>query len=311
MTTPEELLCSRKWRMARSLWMLFGWFPFAFAAWIGYLIIGVKSRNWKWITLAIAFFVFGVTAFWVMVWVGNSADVDKGQSFPEPYATYSSIVMWTTLLVWIGNAAVLQWFINRRWLIWRAHNGKKVSAPWYATATATGQRTPQPDAQRVASVFDATLANGSGTTALSGTQPAAPAYPSPPAYPPPPAPGAYPAPVGYPAPAGHAAPPTPPPAARATPVVASTAAAAPVALDINSATQAELMTLPGFDAGTAAQVVSARQQGGVFSDVSELVTRAGVKPHVVAGLSGKVAVVPAPAASPRAPGSPNGRRLEF
>lgn len=61
MTTAEELLCSRRWRLARGAWMLFGWFPFAFTAWIGYMIIGVKSRNWKWIALSVAFFVFGLS----------------------------------------------------------------------------------------------------------------------------------------------------------------------------------------------------------------------------------------------------------
>lgn len=295
MTTPEELLCSRKWRMARSLWMLFGWFPFAFAAWIGYLIIGVKSRSWKWIALSIAFFVFGVTAFSVMVWVGNSADVDKGESFPEPYTTYSSIVMWTTLLVWIGNAAVLQWFINRRWLVWRAHNSKMISAPWYATATATGGPAPQADPQRVASVLDTTLASGSGTSVRGATS----------------APAVYPAPSVQGAPPAQPAPPMASPNWGASPVSPPASAA----LNINTATQEQLATLPGMDAATAAHVVGVRQQTGRFADASELVTRAGVKPHVFAGLAGQIAAGPAPATPPASsnssPSSPNGRRLEF
>lgn len=287
MTTAEELLCSRKWRLSRSLWMLFGWFPLAFAAWIGYMIIGVKSRNWKWIAISIALFVFGTAVFSVMMWVGGETNVEKGESFPEPYATYSSIAMWSSLIVWIGNAAGLQWWINRRWLVWRAHNDKKVSAPWYATATASGQPVTQPDQQRVSSVLEATLANNASAASVPGAiQPAPPAPPA-------------------------------PPAAMTNTFVAPSVAMVPAALDINTATQRELAALPGFDESIAAQVIAARSRTGVFSDASELVTRAGVKPHVLAGLLGRITVSGSPGPTqPSAdlgsvPASQNGRRLEF
>ncbi|MGM7666083.1 ComEA family DNA-binding protein [Microbacterium sp. A93] len=285
MTTAEELLCSRKWRLSHGLWMLFGWFPFAFAAWIGYMVIGVKARNWKWIAISIAFFAFGSVVFAVMMWVGGETNTQKGESLPEPYDTYSSIAMWSSIIVWIGNAAGVQWWINRKWLVWRAHNDKSISTPWYATATASGPVNPQPNPQRVASLLETTLLNGSESR-LPGT--------------------------GEPAPIAASSYPSPPSVFNAPSVTPASAT-----LDINTATLGDLAALPGFDLATAAQVVAARDQAGGFRDTSDLVTRAGVKPHVLAGVLGRITVgamtgFTAPTSAPRVvPGPDNGRRLEF
>lgn len=309
MTTAEELLCSRRWRLTRSLWMLFGWFPFAFTAWIGYMIIGVKSKNWKWIAISIAFFVFGTAVFSVMMWVAGETNVQKGEPFPQPYATYSSIAMWSSLIVWLGNAAGLQWWINRKWLVWRANNDKKVSAPWYATATASGQPASHHDPQRVAMLFDTTLANGSGSSVPGPIQPPPPA---------PRAPVAQPAPVHQPPAWPQPAPATPAGAVSAPAAfVAPSAATVPPVLDINTATQNELASLPGFDASIAAQIVAVRNQTGGFGDTSELVTRAGVRPHLLTGLSGRIVVssasgpFPPHASAESTPAPQHGRRLEF
>ncbi len=93
-------------------------------------------------------------------------------------------------------------------------------------------------------------------------------------------------------------------------------APAPLALDINTAAQDELAALPGFDTATAAQVVAVRSRIGGFRDTAELVTRAGVRPHVLAGVQGRIVVetadAVAPSAMPRAvPARDSGRRLEF
>jgi hypothetical protein len=104
--------------------------PFGWAAWIGYLIIGAKSRNWKWIAIAGGFFVFVVITLSVM---GNLPSIEKGDSYPEPYNIISNWVISINLIVWIGNAIGLQWWINRKWLVWRARNDKTVSTPWHAT----------------------------------------------------------------------------------------------------------------------------------------------------------------------------------
>jgi len=269
-STPEELLCSRKWRLQRGAWMLWGWVPFAFTAWVGYLIIGIRARNWKWIAAAAGFFIFGTAFFFTISWFGNTFGGEKGDPYPEPWGAISGAVLVTNLLVWIGNAAILQWFVNRKWLLWRAHHDKRLSTPWYATATAgTAQSAaPAPAPERV-------------NTAI-GDALAAPTTPT-------------------------TSPPPPPAPVQAAPTVGASP------LDVNSASEAELAALPGFDATTAAQIVTARSQAGGFRDVTELVTRAGVKPHLLAGVQGQVTVTPAPSTpQPPPPAAPaNGRRLEF
>lgn len=268
MSTPEELLCSRKWRLRQGAWMLFGWVPFALTAWAGYLIIGIRARNWKWIVTAVVFFTYGIAFFSVMSWVGGSG-VQKGEPIPEPYNVVSNITMWTSLLVWIGNAAVVQWFVNRKWLVWRAHHDKKLSTPWYATATAgTVPAPPIPPQQQISEAFGA---------ALNTTPPTPPAAPL---------------------------------AAQATTGASeATAATPPRILDVNSATTDELASLPGFDVAAAAAVVAARDQVGGFRELTDLVTRAGVKPHVLANIQDQLAITTPPQNTAAAP--THGRRLEF
>lgn len=167
MSTPEELLCSRKWRMAHGLWMLFGWFPLALTAWIGYLIIGVRARNWRWILLSVGFFAFGT----VMLGIYSTfPEVAKNESYPAPYDTYSRILSGITLVVWLGNAVGLQWWINRRWLVWRARNDRRVSMPWYATAT----QGPAPAAAASAGLgpaVDAAFASTDRSVPAGGAEP--------------------------------------------------------------------------------------------------------------------------------------------
>jgi DNA uptake protein ComE-like DNA-binding protein len=92
----------------------------------------------------------------------------------------------------------------------------------------------------------------------------------------------------------------------------------PAMLDINTASQEQLAAIPGIDAETAAHVVAARDQLGGFGDTTELVTRAGVKPHIFAQLQGRISMSTAsgaPAMNPTAAqpvrGPENGRRLQF
>ena len=156
--TPEELLCSRRWRLVNGLWMLFGFVPFSALAWVGYLIIGVRARNWKWILLAVAFFA------WIVGWLAWSSflpQTEKGEPSSDPLAV--SLWGWASVIVWLGNAFALQWFVNRRWLVWRAHHVQR--APWYLTATATNQPTAQ--GVPAASVVDDALRGG---PAMSTTQ---------------------------------------------------------------------------------------------------------------------------------------------
>jgi competence protein ComEA len=70
---------------------------------------------------------------------------------------------------------------------------------------------------------------------------------------------------------------------------ASAASADPV-VDINTATQVELETLPGVGAVTAQNILAWRTQHGRFTSVSELQQVSGIGPAKYAGLAGRVKV---------------------
>lgn len=281
MSTPEELLCSRKWRLARGLWMVLGWVPLSLTAWIGYLIIGIKAKNWKWILISVALLAWLIVFF---AWVATLPVVAKGEAMPEGHLLSSNLSIVSSLIVWLGNALVLQPWINRKWLAWRAHNDKSV--PWYATATRGNVSVQTDDPRGVAASIDNAFGQGSvSSTRAHGTAESS---------------------MSLVAPSAHEM------------VDASSRIdQAPVLIDINDATPADLATLPGIDVETAMRVVAARAQMGRFEDTADLVTRAGIKPHVFARLRDSVVVVAdgdaarEQPASLRPPSPENGRRLEF
>lgn len=273
MRTPEELLCSRKWRIAHSWWMLFGFFPFGVLAWIGYLIIGIRARNWKWLLIAGA--LLGWVIFW-FAWAGSYGTVEKYAPHPDPVA--NAWWGWLGIGVWLGNAFALQWFINRRWLVWRAHFRKKV---WYQDATAS--RTAPP------STIPAANAPRVIDTALAGSA-AAPAFHSDPAR------------VS-----------TQRSDAAQAPAQGSSAhhAATETVFDLNTATRDELATLPGIDTAWANHIVTTRERLGGFKDTSELVTAASMQPHFFALVRGRVRVEPTTPGTSAPEPPAGGRRLEF
>lgn len=280
MSTPEELLCSRKWRLVQSLWMILGWVPLALTAWVGYLIIGIRAKNWKWLVLAGAFlgwlFVYGA-------WFETFPTVAKGESMPAEYATSNGWWAACGLLVWLGNAIGLQLWINRKWLLWRAHHHKNV--PWYATATQ-GNRVTQPVGPSGPATIDDAF-NGLSSVVTSPPRSIAPGGPVMPSIPP--------------SPMDLHKPP-------------ATAAGQFAQLNLNGATREQLAALPGIDAWSADQIVTARERLGGFRDVSELVSFAGVKPHIFADIQTRVTIdTPAPARPQPQTNSmpPGGRRLDF
>jgi DNA uptake protein ComE-like DNA-binding protein len=287
MSAAEELLCSRKWRLTHSLWMILGWVPMALTAWVGYLIIGIRAKNWKWILISVALFAWLVVWF---TWMSTLPTIAKGQPIPKEYSASFGWSGLSSVIVWLGNAIGLQWLINRKWLVWRAHHEK--AAPWYATATGTQQG------------FSAPRGTSAGTTidqALGTVQPSIPA-------------AAYTSRQSAPAPLPPDAPPSSPPVFR--PVLAAQPSAV-ARLDLNDATRDQLATLLGFDHATVDQVVAARQRLGGFKDPSELVSFGGVKPHVFAAIQARITVErqasqPAPATPKTNPNpEPGGRRLDF
>lgn len=284
--------------MMRGTWMLWGWFPFAWTAWVGYLIIGIKARSWKWIATAIGFFAFGLGSMIAMVMITNAAtaaaghELAKGESWPEPWSTYSSLVVVVLLVVWIGNAAAVQWFVNRKWLVWRAHNNAKSATPWYATATATpgaavGSGVPPTQVSPAVAVDNALRASEPAdvppatSTAAPLLTPPAPATPQTPSRLAPPAPGTLYAP----------------------------GMAKPAPIDLNTATRDQLVTLPGIDLAWADHIIATRSRVGGFTNPADLVTAASVQPHVFAGIRDRLVATPPAVPEPAIPA--DGRRLEF
>jgi competence protein ComEA len=70
-------------------------------------------------------------------------------------------------------------------------------------------------------------------------------------------------------PAAAAAPATPAPVSSPTPQVRPT----PAPVDLNRATKAELLALPGIGEVRAGRIIESRQQDGPFRDPDELVSR--------------------------------------
>ena len=300
MSTPEELLCSRKWRIMRGTWMLWGWVPFAWTAWVGYLIIGIKARSWKWVATAVGFFAFGLTSMILISAIQNAAsdavghELVKGEATPEPWATYNVIVFLVLIAVWIGNAAVVQWFVNRKWLVWRAHHQAKSATPWYATATATpgaavGSGVPPTQVSPAAAVDNALLVSepaglpAATSTAAPLLTPLAPATQQAPSRLAPPAPGTLYAP--------------------------GTASAKSAPIDLNTASRDQLATLPGIDLAWADHIIATRSRVGGFTSPADLVTAASVQPHVFAGIRDRLVATPPAVPDPAIPA--DGRRLEF
>lgn len=285
MSTAEELLCSRKWRLTHSLWMILGWVPMALTAWVGYLIIGIRAKNWKWILISVALFAWLVGWF---AWSSTFPTIAKGTPVPEQYAASFGWWGFSSVIVWLGNAIGLQWWINRKWLVGRAHRDE--AAPWYATATAGTRGVSATEGARGATTIDQAL----------GTLP-------------PSIPAAYSSPQSAPAQLTPVAPSSPP---VYSPVLVAQPAAV-VRLDLNDATRDQLATLLGFDPATVDQVVAARQRLGGFKDPSELVSFGGVKPHVFAAIQARITVEgQASQAAPATPKTnpkpePGGRRLDF
>lgn len=119
--TPEEKLCSRSWRIRNSAGVLWPILSFGMLGCVVFLVRGVKSRTTWWWVLGI---VFGAISLGLMV---SMQFVDSGTK-ENPSRTVASGIQSSIMFVnWLASS-VMAFVINRKWLLWKAHNG----GAWYA-----------------------------------------------------------------------------------------------------------------------------------------------------------------------------------
>ena len=269
MSTAEELLCNRVWRLRNGAWMLWGLVSFGLLWGVGFAIIGVRARNRTWLILSGIWVAFLIAYIAV---VGVTDTPGKG----EPSTPISSALGGALMVSFITGGA-LAWFVNRKWLIWLARNGRR--RPWYSAAVSTiGPISTESESPEAA--VDRALRMPEPAHIPAMPPVVAPAEPL----------------VTSPAPAAAYAPGT-----VTTP--------APAQIDLNEATRDQLASLPGIDQAWAEHIINMRARVGGFRASADLVTVANVQPHVFAGIRDRIFVnltrtqKSAPAA--------DGRRLEF
>ena len=247
--TPEEKLCSRMWRLRNSAWVLFSILSVGYLNWAGFLFVGMKSRNKTWLIWAAG---FGVIAIGLFVATGS---INVGTKTAPIHSLAGDILEWTMFANWVGGA-VYSFVVNRKWLMWRAHN---VNKKWYAQ-----QVTPAPAAAPIQAgpdALDAALRHPVPAQTVASGQPLAQAASSP---------GA--------------------------------------AVEINTASSIDLQRDLGLDPFTADRIVGTRSRLQGFTSPDQLLSAAGVPPHIYISFRDRIVVTP-----PRDMASPDGvmgRRLD-
>ncbi len=246
MTTPEERLCSRSWRLRNSIWLLWPALSIGTLTSVGLLQNGLKSKQRRWLVFAA---LYGV---WTVCFFVSINFVESGTK-ENPSDSIGNTVLSTTMLILWLVGMVHCFYLNRSWLRWRAANPKGQTA-WYASGVATppqGAATTSQPAQDPAETLTGLFRNGASGSAAQVTTP----------------------------------------------------------VDLNTAAPAELAAV-GIDDLWVDRIVAARSRLGGFHAPDQLMTEAGVPPHVYAAVRGRVQVAPSLPIPPSPPPS-GGRRLDF
>lgn len=156
MKTSEELLSDRSWRVRNSLWMLWGILSAGFFSFIGFGYTGARMRDLLRILIAAA----GVLIVIVYFSIPSEVDPTTGAS---THPMIGVVAMW-----WIATT-VAGFFLNRKWLIWKANH-----APQWPTAQASPAQqsqqyaAPQQFATPPPTLLDLNLASREQLLALPG-----------------------------------------------------------------------------------------------------------------------------------------------
>lgn len=252
--SPSDLLASRAWRRRHSAWLLAPILGVGVFSFIGFLYCALRIRNAKWWRIA------GVTAVLsAIAWVLMSL-FSEPQQGSKPSGPGSGLASGYMFALWIG-LIIYGVIVNRDYLRWRA--GQSESNAWYNQPAGTNP------------------AVGLAPPPTQTVQVQAPSIPRETAYPLDIDGGDYYAPrqknsAAYATPATYAA--------------APAHASGPV--DINSADAFAIASGVGLDLATAERVVRAREQRRGFHGLDDLVAAAGLQPHELLKMRGKVSFGP-------------------
>ncbi|MBM7808312.1 hypothetical protein JOD57_004149 [Geodermatophilus bullaregiensis] len=279
--SAENRLLSASWRRRHSLWLLGPLFGLGMVTWASFLYIGWKARRRAWLVAGALYAVATAVGFYFTD--GTEGPDGKSNEWLGGFL----------VALWVGGI-VHALLSNRAWLTWRSQD----TTPWYAQQAqqpvAGGTvPVPGPPAELSALGIDSSRFYAAAPPSAVPQQPVA-TLTGDPAPPPPPAPPvAYPAPLGAPT-ASHA-----PQAPSSVPP-----------LDINEATEHQLVALPGVTPERAGRLVIARAHRGGFSTVEEFAEVAGLAPHEHQHIR-RLVHCSRPASPRPAGGSSGGRVVDF
>jgi DNA uptake protein ComE-like DNA-binding protein len=131
--TPEEKLCSRSWRLKNSAGVLWPILSMGMLGCVVFLMRGIKSKTTWWWVMGIGFAVFEVA---LMI---SGSFIDSGTKQNPSNTPESKVQGGLLVLNWVASS-VMAFVINKKWLLWKAHNGQA----WYAAAHQGANGAAQP-----------------------------------------------------------------------------------------------------------------------------------------------------------------------
>ncbi|CCH88987.1 conserved membrane protein of unknown function [Modestobacter italicus] len=254
MTTPEERLCSRSWRVRNSAWLLWPALSAGTLTSIGLLMKGAKTRQRRWFIFAA---VYGA---WTICFFVASSFVETGTKENPSDSVGSNVLYSAMLILWLVGM-VHCFYLNRSWLRWRAANPKGLTA-WYSSGAGVANQSAGPTrglaqdpAEKLSALYrgEALAPTRATTSGQHQTEP----------------------------------------------------------VDLNTASPSDLVALD-LDQLWADRIIAARARLGGFSGTDQVMTEAGVPPHVYATVRGRLQVSSVSTAPTQTtPPNGGGRRLDF
>lgn len=290
-SSPGALLRDKEWRKRNGRWRWWVFLGFGLLGCVGFLIIAFRVQSRKFWTAATVASIGSAACWLTMALSGETGDsaATTAASKSSDTASGGGWGAGVTMAIWVAQIgyAIL---LNRDYLRWKADNRNE----WY-NQPVNGQT-----ASNFAAAPPPTQATSPGAAPFLGVDTSAYFASAP-------APQAPPAPASSPQPAP--APSTPKRPATTT-------------IDINSASAGEIAAAVGVDDGLVRRVIDARIQRGGFSNMHDLVVRAGLQPHEMVRFrdkirfgpssTGSATTNPTPPTHPKPPTEPGpGRILDF